>query len=553
MRLGLASRLGSMLAAITLLAAVAPPPAAAAAMSVEFDKDNYAREMTLYFHGITDAAGSRTVRISCNGGVDTSDRVPFATTLLVSLDLPGCEGYGLKTVDVQVDEADDTPVFWGQVRPGINPKMTIDRPLPAITGHAFTFRPQYPDDYALPAGSVCRYEFRWGNDRSLRQNDYDETFGALGFDANAVNGNCPAWTFTLPWVPYRQFELFLSVGTIDGYESSWHDHYHVVFTAAADGTGRLISSSNLPLVQVLPSTYTPVVGEPVTYTRYLIGGASAGSSSTWNAWQGSDPDVNHWYKSGGSTFTITPWEPGNVTVSWQRGGERLFYGMYDPPVRRRDGYRPNTTAPAQRIGTGTLGTQVPVTITWDGSDRGWGIDRFQLERSVDGGAWKRILSKKVRELAQSITPGHAYRYRVRAIDKYGNVGYWDYGPTFRPRVVADGASSVVYAGAWTVALDPTAIGGVLHEADAARARATLSFTGRDVAWIAERGPGHGRAMVYLDGRHVATVDLASSVDLPARIVYRKHWSAAGSHTLRVVLEGTAGRPTVGVDAFVVLR
>jgi hypothetical protein len=143
------------------------------------------------------------------------------------------------------------------------------------------------------------------------------------------------------------------------------------------------------------------------------------------------------------------------------------------------------------------------------------LRKFQLDRSTDGGAWKRILSAKVKTLTQSLVPGHSYRYRVRAIDKYGNIGYWDYGPTFRPRITEDASTAITYSAAWAPVADATARGGSLHESAAAGSVARYRFTGRDVAWIAERGPGHGRARVYLDGVLVATVDLAATTDAPA--------------------------------------
>jgi len=534
--------------ATALFLGAVPPATRAATPSVDYDKDDTARSMALIFHSIPDPGGTRTVVVSCDNWTSSSEPYAFASRVEVSLDLPGCEGYGPKHVSVGV-YADAMQVFVGYMHPLISPELTIGSPDPAITGHRFTFVPTFPPDYQLPTGSVCRFEFRWGNDASLDANDYDETFGALGFDVNARNGGCPSWSFTLPWVPYRQFDLHLGVDAPNGQYDAF-----ARFHAAEDGTGRLIKESNLPIVQVLPSTYTPAVGESITYTRHLIGGASAGSSSSWNAWQGSDPDLNHWTQDGGATFTIRPWETGNVTVSWQRGGEKLFYGMYDPPVRRPDTHRPTTTKPVARISPAAVGgSAVPVTLTWDGSDRGWGIAKYQLERSTDGGAWKRVLARKTKTYVTSLAPGHAYRFRVRAIDKYGNVGYWDVGPSFRPGVVEDGSAGIAYTGDWAAVADGTARGGSLHEASGAASKAVITFTGRDIAWLAERGPGHGAAKVYVDGALAATVDLNAATDAPARVVFRRHWAVKDAHTVRIVVSGTAGRPIVSVDGFALLR
>ena len=38
---------------------------------------------------------------------------------------------------------------------------------------------------------------------------------------------------------------------------------------------------------------------------------------------------------------------------------------------------------------------------------------------------------------------------------------------------------------------------------------------------------------------------------PRAIVFRRHWSTVRTHTLRIVVEGTIGRPIVNVDGFIV--
>ena len=543
-------RAAAALALAALAAGVLPAAAQAAAPTVSIiQNDTDVRQAKLKFSGITDT-GTVTVTLSCDGLLTESDALPYAATMTVSLDLPGCEGYGVFDLWVTVYD-DGSTLLQESGGVSISPKLTIEMPTPAETGHTFTFRPRYPDDYQAPADAWCRYEFRWGNDQSLL-NNYDETFGALGFDARVVDGNCPTWTFTLPWVPYPQFELYLSVGRISAQESEWWDDAYARFDAAVEGTNPRITASNLPMAQVLPSTYTPIVGQPITYTRYLIAGAKPGSSSTWTAWQGQGDHPNVWHQEGGATFTITPREPGDVVVQWQRMSGSFLYAMFDPPVRYRDRIRPTTTAPIAKV-SGGVGTTVPVTLTWTGRDVGWGIARYQLERSLDGGAWKRLLSSRTKTLTQALMPGHAYRYRVRAIDQYGNVGAWTYGGTFRPTLIADGAAAVRYGGSWQVAADPSATGGALHESDAAGAWARLTFTGRAFAWIAERGPGHGRARVYVDGALLTTVDLTATADSPLGLVVRKAWTTAGQHVVKIVVVGTPGRPTVDVDGFVVLR
>lgn len=548
-RVAQAARAAVVMALLVGLSLIAPATIRASSPSVAIDKsDIYARRATLVFSDVTDT-GALTVTVSCDNLVHDSDPYAYTNPLRVSLVLPGCEGYGV--FDVWVTVRDGAAVILQQsASVPIAPQLTLVTPLPAITGHLFTIDPTWPADFT-PTATVCRWEFRWGDDRSLDQRDPDETYGDLLFDIKAVNGDCPEWTFNLPWVPYRQYDVDVSAFTPDGTGEAGDARLR--FSASVDGTGQRITTSTLPIAQVLPSTYTPIVGQPVTYTRYLVGGATAGTS-VWTARQGSGERPTSWEQWGGSTFTITPHKQGDMVVGWDKmSGQYRLGAVFDPPVRYRDLSRPNTTSPVQRIRTGALGDTVLVSITWDGSDRGWGIARYQLERSVDGGAWKRILSKKVKHLDQSLATGHRYRYRVRAVDKAGNRGAWDYGPRFRPRIVGDSATAVRYAGTWSTTADAAAAEGSLHESDTAAAKATFRFTGRDVAWLAQRGPGHGKAKVYVDGVLATIVDLAAASDTPPRIVFHKHFRARASQAVRIVVVGTAGRPTVDVDGFVVLR
>ena len=234
-------------------------------------------------------------------------------------------------------------------------------------------------------------------------------------------------------------------------------------------------------------------------------------------------------------------------VAWYREtATDLLSAYYDPPVRRRDLTRPNTTAPVDRFTAGQVGPLVPVSLTWSGTDRGWGINSYKLQQSVNGGAWTTIglPSPKTTSIVRMLATGSTVRYRVRAKDKAGNVGAWDYGPTFRPRTVGESNAKIAYRGSWTLVDDATAFGGHLREATASGARATFTFSGRDIAWLAERRPGHGTAKVYVDGVLRATVNLNAAADSPRRIVYRRHWSTLGTHRFPVVVQGTA---VLGLD------
>ena len=57
----------------------------------------------------------------------------------------------------------------------------------------------------------------------------------------------------------------------------------------------------------------------------------------------------------------------------------------------------------------------------------------------------------------------------------------------------------------------------------------------------------------MNGAYVTTVDLYRSASHYREIAWQKAWSTSARRTVRLVVVGTAGRPRVDVDAFVVLR
>ena len=72
--------------------------------------------------------------------------------------------------------------------------------------------------------------------------------------------------------------------------------------------------------------------------------------------------------------------------------------------------------------------------------------------------------------------------------------------------------------------------------------------------MAPKSSTRGQAEVYLDNVKVATVDLSFSVTLLRQAVYAASGlSLSVTHALKVKVLGTARRPRVDVDAFVVLR
>ena len=194
-------------------------------------------------------------------------------------------------------------------------------------------------------------------------------------------------------------------------------------------------------------------------------------------------------------------------------------------------------------------------MTWSATDPGSGVKRYKLQVSVDGGAWKTIALPKAttddhrRERSAPATPTgsgsarptaratSARTSRVRSLKPAAllggqHPGHLHWAPGRRPRRPRRSAARARHATASTK-------------------RATFTFTGHDVGWIATRttserqGPdlhrrGPGRRPIDLDRTTPRTASWSSRGTSPT----------LASHTLEIQPVGD-GR--VDIDGFVVLR
>ena len=224
---------------------------------------------------------------------------------------------------------------------------------------------------------------------------------------------------------------------------------------------------------------------------------------------------------------------------------------------------PTTRPPARGFVAGsTLGTTaVPILLSWSATDVGSGLAAYQLQQSVNGGAYADVSlpSGTTTVLTVTLDPNKTYQYRARAQDKVGNWSEWVPGPSFTLATVQENGSGVAYpAGKWTRATLSGAYGGYVKYASASGARAQFAFTGDEVAWVSTKSANRGKAEVWLDGVKVATVDLYSATSQARRVVFSKGGlDPTKSHTLEVRVLGTKNAASSGkrvdVDAFVALR
>jgi hypothetical protein len=196
-------------------------------------------------------------------------------------------------------------------------------------------------------------------------------------------------------------------------------------------------------------------------------------------------------------------------------------------------------------------TATSVTDGWTASDTS-GIFSSRVQRQLNGGAWGSVTlpSATTSSISQDLTINATYRYRVAVTDRAGNATAWVAGPAFIPRRTQDANPAVAYHGTWHSVSSASASGGSLKYAMSGGASASYTFMGNSIAWVAYKAPGYGSAKVYIDGVYAATVSLYRSSSLSRALVYAKTWASNRTHTIKVVVVGTAGHPRVDIDAFV---
>ncbi|WP_396449006.1 hypothetical protein [Actinomadura sp.] len=85
------------------------------------------------------------------------------------------------------------------------------------------------------------------------------------------------------------------------------------------------------------------------------------------------------------------------------------------------------------------------------------------------------------------------------------------------------------------------------------ASASWTFTCCTAGLIFKRASNLGAVYVYVDGKKIGTLDTKSSSTAYRQLQWTRTWSTSGKHTIKIVVAGTEGRPTVGIDGLVYLR
>jgi len=196
---------------------------------------------------------------------------------------------------------------------------------------------------------------------------------------------------------------------------------------------------------------------------------------------------------------------------------------------------------------GTYDGSAAIRLAWSATDEASGIANEELQRRIS--SWKRLMSGAgLTSTTTALEKGVTTSFRVRATDRAGNVGT---SSVLTTRLVVRDSSSpqVHWRGAWRTVSRPGATGSSVRTSGAGDATATMSFTGRGVALVAPRGPGHGKLDITIDGQPVAAVDLSSISAQSRRIVFASGPLTSGQHVIRF----TTRKAGAELDALLVLE
>jgi len=245
---------------------------------------------------------------------------------------------------------------------------------------------------------------------------------------------------------------------------------------------------------------------------------------------------------GADFFTYTIQDPGLLTAT----------SHVDVNVVK-DVTPPTVTLPVQHIRTITTLTSTGLSgqMTWSGADAGVGLLRFDLQRSVNGGAFATLTlpSPTATALNLPFTIGGHYQFRVRSVDKNGNASAWFTGPIFTAARYQETSGYITYGGSWSLTSNVNDSGGAAKYTSTAGRSASFTHVMRDVAFVGPRSSTRGSVDIYVDGVKVAAVSMNTTTTIYRQVIWQMHFSKIGTHTIKVVVRGN-GR--FDLDCFVIL-
>ena len=249
--------------------------------------------------------------------------------------------------------------------------------------------------------------------------------------------------------------------------------------------------------------------------------------------------------------------PHTCTMVAPKSG-RYAFSLYNDGLGQTTAFTllrmPPVTAPEL---TSAVRTTPGAPVRWgNGPGLRYDVDRIVRDaRNPANGVWTRLWSNTP---ATSGTVPAAYGQstlvRVRAWHPDGSVGAWSpstravspYDERVRGTSYSSGWSSRNVGGRW---------GAGVRQTKARGASVSFRTSGYRFAVIGDRCSTCGKVKVYVDGRYRATVDSRSSTGKARQLLWAggAAGGSAQAHTIKLVAQGTYGRPWVKLDGIAAYR
>jgi len=281
--------------------------------------------------------------------------------------------------------------------------------------------------------------------------------------------------------------------------------------------------------------------------RATLRSKSEGCASSWES-DGSVAGV------GSTSFAVDDLERGScyrwvITVTDRVGHER---SRTTAPVAI-DPTRPVVDQVRVTLDRGTVRTSgsIPVRLAWRLRTAPAGSTSFDIARTTDGGAsWDAIDHPKGTSRSQDATlaSGTGTTISVRGRSTTGSSSTWAVSRKVVARLVQETSSAISTSSGWRRVSWSSASGGHRLTSSRRGAKVVYRFTGESIGLVASRASNLGTAIIRIDGKVAATINLHRAPSAARQVVWTRSLPS-GEHTISV--EVRSG--TVVVDGFVVTR
>ncbi|WP_173096662.1 N-acetylmuramoyl-L-alanine amidase [Actinomadura verrucosospora] len=202
------------------------------------------------------------------------------------------------------------------------------------------------------------------------------------------------------------------------------------------------------------------------------------------------------------------------------------------------------TPPALSLRRATVSTTgIPVTLGWKATDNA-------LLNSVKATSpAAKTFAGTTTSWAATAKPGAAQTWSLTAADAAGNTATSAVSRSVA--LMPEGQST--RTGTWKKTTNSSYLGGYGLYSASKGASASWTFTGREAGLVVKRQSNVGAVVVYVDGVKAGTLDTRASKLAYRQLVWTRAWKASGKHTIKVVVAGTSGRPTVCIDGIAYIR